>query len=67
VQESAGSAVRHAAWLRQSIRAPFKVISHAAIAGSACQSSAATSENNFHMQGGGGQDFDRETCADALS
>ena len=66
-KKSSGSTVRHAAWLRQSIRAPFKVIGHAAIAGPACQGSAATSENNFHMAGGGGQDLDRETCADTLS
>ena len=66
-KKSSGSTVRHAAWLRQSIRAPFKVIGHAAITCPACQGSATTSENNFHMAGGGGQDLDRETCDDSLS
>jgi len=36
-KKSSGSTVRHAAWLRQSIRAPYKVIGHAVGADPACQ------------------------------
>ena len=66
-KKSSGSTVRHAAWLRQSIRAPYKVIGHAVGADPTCQGTAAASENNFHTTGGGGQDLDHETCADTLS